>query len=70
MIDQLKKIIEENIGDNIIITDHEMKEAAEETAKDLVYNYLIFEKDVSFEIFIRNLTIYLNLVKKLDDIFE
>ncbi len=45
------------------ITYEELKEALEEIGKDLVYNYLIFEKEVSFEVFLSNLKIYLNIIK-------
>lgn len=45
------------------ITYDELKDALDEIAKDLVYNYLIFEKEVSFDIFLSNLKIYLYIIK-------
>lgn len=45
------------------ITYDELKDALDEIGKDLVYNYLIFEKEVSFEVFLSNLKIYLNIIR-------
>lgn len=64
MINEFKDFVKEGLDSNVEITDNELIEAIEETGKDIVYNYLIFRKDVPFEIFLRNLKIYLKLKKK------
>lgn len=45
------------------ISEQELKAALDDIGKDLVYNYLIFGKEVSFKIFSSNLKIYLNILK-------
>ncbi|WIV13338.1 hypothetical protein [Proteiniborus sp. MB09-C3] len=45
------------------ITYEELEEALDEIGRDIVYNYLIFEKEVSFEVFLSNLKIYLSIIK-------
>ncbi len=64
MIDEFKDYVKQGLNDNFEITDNELIEALEETAKDIIYNYLIFKKDVPFEVFFRNLKIYLKITKK------
>lgn len=62
----IKRLEDRIPEDKLALTDityDELKDALDEIAKDLVYNYLIFEKEVSFEIFISNLIIYLNIIK-------
>ncbi len=45
------------------VTDRELKIALEQLGRDLVYNYLVFGKDVTFEIFLENLRIYLKMIE-------
>lgn len=45
------------------ITYEELEEALDEISRDIVYNYLIFEKEVSFEVFLSNLKTYLSIIK-------
>lgn len=46
------------------ITDVELSTALEQLGRDLVFNYLVFGKDVTFEIFVENLSIYLNITRR------
>ncbi|KGG80941.1 hypothetical protein [Caloranaerobacter azorensis] len=62
----VEKTLEQNWGESIKITDQDFKEAVEEIGKDVLYNYLVFGKDVPFELFLRNLQIYILGVKKLN----
>lgn len=67
MFSEVKTKIEEDIyirkGVRIDVTEEEMSQALEQIGRDLVYNYLLYKKDVTYEIFIDNLFIYLNLLK-------
>ncbi|WP_069650394.1 hypothetical protein [Caloranaerobacter ferrireducens] len=62
----VEKSLEQKWGERVKITDQDLKEAVEEIGKDILYNYLIFGKDVTFELFLRNLQIYILGVKKLN----
>lgn len=64
MINDFRDFVKKGLDSNVEITDNELIEALEETGKDIIYNYLIFKKDVPFEIFLRNLKIYLKLKKE------
>lgn len=46
------------------VTDRQLSGALEQLGRDLIYNYLVYGKDATFEIFIENLSIYLNITKK------
>ncbi|MTI49067.1 hypothetical protein [Sporosalibacterium faouarense] len=64
MLDNFRRCLEDQIGYRLDISEKDLVEALEDTGRDIIYNYLIFEKDVSFEIFCRNLKIYLNIQNK------
>lgn len=64
MINDFRDFVKKGLDSDVEITDNELIEAIEETGKDIVYNYLIFKKDVPFEVFLRNLKIYLKLKKE------
>lgn len=46
------------------ITEEKLEDVLNQLGRDLIYNYFIFGKDVTFEIFLENLKICLNIVKK------
>lgn len=50
------------------VTDRELGIALEQLGRDLVYNYLVFGKDATFEIFLQNLSIYLKTTKRVPSI--
>ncbi len=52
------------------ITDIELSRALEELGRDLVFNYLVFGKDVTFEIFVENLSTYLDIAKRDSSVNE
>ncbi|MGF7057859.1 hypothetical protein [Brassicibacter mesophilus] len=60
-----EKLKEEN-EQAIKISYNDLKEALDEVGKDLIYNYFIFEKGVSFETFIHNLKVYLGIMDNIN----
>jgi hypothetical protein len=47
------------------ISDASLSYILEQMGRDLIYNYLLFGKDVTYNMFIENLKIYLNLVDRI-----
>jgi hypothetical protein len=68
MIELLKEILKKDLTDERLkrlqITDEELEEAMEQIGRDLVFNYLVFKKDVTYKVFIENLSTYLYLYSK------
>lgn len=61
----MDNIINDQLKDSIDlegVTGEELKVALEDIGRDLVYNYLIFGQDVSYNLFIDNLKTYLKIV--------
>lgn len=65
MIKHIKETLEEKIGHKLKVTEEELKEMLDEIGKDIVYNYLVFKKDATYDIFCDNLKIYLSM--KVED---
>ena len=61
----LEKLTEEN-GQATEISYSDLKEALDEIGKDLIYNYFIFKKGVSFETFLNNLKVYLEIMDNIN----
>lgn len=62
---EVDNFINDHLKDSIDlegVTGEELKVALEDIGRDLVYNYLIFGQDVSYDLFINNLKTYLGLV--------
>jgi len=49
------------------ITERILKDILEQLGKDLIYNFFAFGKDVTFETFLNNFNIYLEIIRKLSD---
>ncbi|SCG81940.1 hypothetical protein DW1_0320 [Proteiniborus sp. DW1] len=62
-IENLKTMFKEDSDLLNNISEQELINALDDIGKDLVYNYLIFGKEVSFKVFVSNLEIYLNILK-------
>lgn len=61
------RIILEKYIDLEGVTDEKLREALEQIGRDLVYNFFVFGKDVTFDIFLNNLNVYLNMVNKVSE---
>lgn len=65
MLDILRSELEDklssDIGTEVVLSNKELKEALDEIGRDLIYNYFIFKKDVTYKDFIENLKLYLKL---------
>lgn len=48
------------------ISDRELAYILEDVGKGLIYDYLLYGKDITYGIFIEKLKLYLGLLEKLD----
>ncbi len=66
MVDYYRMLLEEYI-DLEGITERILKDILDQLGKDLIYNFFVFGKDVTFETFLNNFNIYLEIIRKLPD---
>ncbi|HLR35151.1 MAG TPA: hypothetical protein VK071_07490 [Tissierellales bacterium] len=66
MVDYYRMLLEEYV-DLEGITERILKDILEQLGKDLIYNFFAFGKDVTFETFLNNFNIYLEIIRKLSD---
>lgn len=60
-----KKISEDLDIENI--SDSELDKILGQVARNLTYNYLLFGKDITYDIFIENLKIHLDIIDRIGE---
>lgn len=60
-MDIYRKYIDEKV-DIDQLSDSELGEMLDQIGRDIIYNYLLFGRDVTFDSFIDDLKIYLKLI--------
>ena len=66
MADIYRKILKKDV-DLSEVSDRRLKTVLDEIGRDVVYNYLLFGKDYTYENFIENIKMYLQLNKYIDN---
>ena len=66
MADIYRKILKKDV-DLSEVSDRRLKTVLDEIGRDVVYNYLLFGKDYTYERFIENIKMYLQLNKYIDN---
>lgn len=66
MTDIYRNILKKDV-DLSEVSDRRLKTMLDEIGRDVVYNYLLFGKDYTYEKFIENIKMYLQLNKYIDN---
>lgn len=63
-----RKKISEDISKDLnieYISNSDFDTALRQVGRDMIYNYLLFGKDIKYDEFIKDLEIYLNMIKRI-----